>query len=502
MRKIVKISLFAIFFALLYSIFWYIATISLCSQVNKHAKSAIATQIMGANVTFSFEKVTPHGFPFKIGCKIIGLHEDTDSYVILHNGIVVFGYDILKKGLFFSNNGQSIAKIKPEVSGFGVKVISNNSYFFKMPISTRLLRILNKDTAEFEWFNFVKNIQINAANIQAHDLIDNSLIFDHELTRAKFSWEGDYYYRTFEDLQNHIPSKYSLNLDVIIKNVVNNKKIIAPFSPVYFFLPNSKFDVSIIAQVDTKAQKANLLDIVQNSSVNFEKFEYSDSSVSSDFKGLLSLEASDARESGVFNFTLAANFNSLELARIYSEKIWPQFADDLDGPAVMSQDQKDWLANLQNTQYELNMIAHGDYAFGKKLKNLNLESLQFVLNDTGFNLHGKSSFSSELNWYVDGNLILFNYPAIVASLIDTANKYKQYNISSGGNANSENVVKNIMQSEGAINNLLKQISNHPESISSDLAIDFQFSHNLNSSKIGSLPLGLFLENCSKILNPK
>jgi hypothetical protein len=270
-------------------------------------------------------------------------------------------------------------------------------------------------------------------------------------------------------------------------------------------LPNSKFDVSVIAQLDTKAQKANLLDIVQNSSVNFEKFDYSDASVSSDFKGLLSLDASDAKERAVFNFTLAANFNSLELARIYSEKIWPQFADDLDGPAVMSQDQKDWLANLQNTQYELNMIAHGDYAFGKKLKNLNLESLQFVLNDTGFNLHGKSSFSSWLDWHADGNLILFNYPALVASFIDTVKKYKQYNVSSDANdANpkSNSVVNNIIQSEDAINNLLKQISNHPESISSDLAIDFQLSHNLKSSKIGALPLGLFLENYSKILNPK
>jgi hypothetical protein len=491
MRKLVKISLFVIFLVFLYSILWYIGAINLCSQINKYAKKDIAGRVMGADTVFSFSEVAPYGFPFKVGCKIIGLNEDTDSYAISHNGVVVFGYDLLKKGLFFSNNGSSTAKVKPQVSGFGVEVFSNNSYFFKMPISKKLLKAIDKKASTLELLNFIKDIEINAKNIQAHDLIDNSLIFDHESTRAKLSWDRNYYYRSLEDLTNHIPPKYNLDVDVTIKNVVNNKKIIAPFSPVYFFLPNEKFKISIIAELSTKAQKADFIDIAQNFSIHFQKFDYSNSSVKSNFKGLVSLETLNAQENAVFNFTLAANFTLPELLKMYWERISPHFASDFnDDQATILQEQKDLLAKLQDSQYELNIEADGDYAFGKKLKNLHLESFKFILNDSGFNLHGYSSFSSPADWYADGNVILFDYPNMVVNFIGILNKHRK----------NRPLFDKISQSD--IEHLLRQISNHPESISRDLAIDFQLSHNVNSSRIGKLPLGLFLENYNKILNPK
>jgi hypothetical protein len=490
MRKIVKIGLFAIFLSLLYSICWYIATINLCSEINKQVQTNITTEILGSSVTFTFKKATPYGFPFKIGCRIIGLNEDTDNYAISHNGIIVFGYDILNKGLFFSNNGESFAKIKPQVSGFGAKVTSNNSYFFKLPISKKLLSVINKNATGIELVNFIKSIEINAKNVQAHDLIDNSLIFDHELTKAKLSWERNYYYRDLEDVNNHIPPKYNLNLDMIIKNVVNNKKIIAPFSLVYFLLPNNKFEVNIVAELNTKAQKADFLDVFQNSSINFQKFTYNGLTAKSDFKGLMAIETSGGRESAVFDFVLVANFNSLELAKIYSEKFYPYFVTN-KVTKFQEQQHKDWLAKLQNNQYELNIAADGNYVFSRKLKNLNLESLKITLNDTGFNFHGQSSFSSPIDWYADGNLILFNYPQIVTSAMGIISKYQQP---------SNHTISPKLEDD--IKYLLRQISNHPESNNNDLAIDFQLSHNLSNSKIGNLPLGLFLENYSKILNHK
>jgi hypothetical protein len=430
--------------------------------------------------------VVPHGFPFKFGFKVINLTEETEGYITSHKGAVAFGYDLLKSGIFFSNNGESVVRVKPQVSGFGARVISNNEYFLKLPFSNKLFKTLQKNSDPFELVNFVKNIEIKAQNVKAYDLLDSALIFDHEATYINLTWDRSYYYTNLESLINNIPSKYNLIAHTKIKDIATQKNVIAPPSYVYFILPNNKFDAEIKAELTTKAKQARLIDIVPNSSINVEKFIFNSEAINSDFRGTIALEKQDSRENGNFDFTLSLKLNKLGLLQLYSE-LQKKYFLQYNKPDIINENKE--LFDLLQNQYSLEFSTNSSYTFTKKLKNFNIENLSLMVNDDiGFNLKGQNSFSSLQDWYFEGNVLVFNFEAIVNNTFSLLAKYGKF---------EPGIMNGLRES---IKLLLRGISEHPSSNSQDLLIDLHLNHSINNSKIGNVPLTVFLENYKKIFN--
>jgi hypothetical protein len=479
-----------------YAIFWYVIAIKICASINKSAKdNSNNITLLHHTWNITFDKVLPYGFPFKIGCKFVNLTENAEEfstsqkYITTHKGLVTFGYDLIKGGLFFSNNGESVVKIKPQVSGFGVRVVADNSYFFKLPLSKKLFQYLRENvrsfelmdfvrsTDSFELINFIKNLEIKAKDIKAYDLVDNTLIFDHESTKLNLAWDHSYYYKNFDELINNIPQKYNLNARIIIKEVASNRKIIAPYSPIYFILPNAKFETDLIAEITTKVKRADLKEISENIGINVEKFHLITPLISSDFHGIITTEDFGSRKSGIFNFVLDLTLNKLDELNAYLNALSADLRKEVE-PILSSA-----------SGGFLHFVADGNYTFGQKLKNLNLESLNLLINDkVGFNIKSKSSFSSINDWYLEGNILVFNFEDIVNQVFYLFGKYEKFD------------EKQLNDLKEPTKLLLRGISSYPVSESQNLAIDFQLSHNIGTSKIGNIPIRLFLESYSKIIN--
>jgi len=158
MKKAAKYSLILLILFSLYCLSWYVSSWILCKELEKYS-SELKVRLMSTDITYSFQKAVPYGFPFKIGAKIIGLHEDAQAYHTSHDGLVTTGYDLVKQGVFFENTGQSIARVRPLNSGFGSIVNVSSSYFVKLGLTKTFYQLLVKQIPVFELMNFIDRIQ-------------------------------------------------------------------------------------------------------------------------------------------------------------------------------------------------------------------------------------------------------------------------------------------------------------------------------------------------------
>jgi hypothetical protein len=442
---------------------------------------------------FSVDKVVPYGFPFRVGMKFINLQEESTEiltqqrYVTSHQGLVTLTYDLLKGGFILNNSGESLVKIKPMASGFGVKVISDNSCFIKIPLSTVLVKLLMGRVSLFELVNFIQWVDVKSSGTKAYDLVNDVMIFDQEVNNMSFSWKGAQYYKTVEDFNSNIPKQYSFKLETKINQSSNDRKIIAPPSLVYFLLSKIVFNANVDVEFETKATKANLDDLFFNSTIKVKQFDIQSSEMSSNFSGSLTSEGFESNKNYIFAANLELIFKNLESLQPYLINL-SSFVNSVSHAPVSLFGDKERLQNLLKGSYSFKLNTAGSYSSNKKIKNLNLETFYFMINDDiGFNARGQSSFSSAKDWYLDSNVLIYNFAKIVDEASDLLVSYEGYNPAS---------VKNFKE---PLKLLLRGVSSNPMSSGKDLVLDLKISHDINSSKIGKIPLGLFLENYDKAL---
>jgi hypothetical protein len=494
MREAIRVILFLSLFAIIYSISWYIVAISLCTNINQLLKDndkKITIDFLREPVSFSLDKVLPYGFPLKMGVKFINLEEEsTDNftnqkYLTSHKGLVTLTYDFIKGGFVFSNTGESLVKLRPLASGFGVKVNSDNSYFVKIPWSAKLIQAFRGGIEVFELINFVERVDVKATKVKAYDLVNDAMIFDQDVSEISFSWQNAQYYKNLEDLNSNIPKNYNLKINTVINEAAGNKKIIAPPSFVYFLLHKMIFTANVDVNFDTKANKSDINEVLNNSSITFKRFDFSTPLLKANFIGGLSAESFEVGKNYTFDGNLDLTLDKLENIEPYLISLNSLLQKE-HSVYLFKDDKK--LGDLLNGPCSFKLNTAGSYSFNKKLKNLSLESFYFMLNDNfGFNVRGQSSFASIRDWYLEAGILVYNFAQMIDKTADFLVKYQDYDPS---------VVNGAKES---VKLLLRGVSSNPASDSKDLALDLQFSHNINASKIGNIPLKFFLENYNKTL---
>lgn len=494
MRKIINIAVFLLLILITYSIAWYVQTLSICASVNNLAKQndgKISINLFDHDQQLSFEKVVPYGFPFKVGIKFVNITEEgtepltNQKYSTLHKGLITLSYDFITQSIVLQNKGQSIVRLKPLASGFGVKVIANNSFHCQLAF-TKFLKAVKNNITFFELINFIEKITIKAGEIKAYDLIGDELIYEHEKTNIDFAWDRSFYYKNMAELRDNIPKKYDIKADINIKEVANNKKIIAPKSIVYFLLANSKFNLDLDGSLTTKARSSNLREIIDNASIQIKKLEAQNASIRTSLAGDVSLQHVNSSHNCLFDVDL--DFH-LKEASIIAPKLTLLKNILLKKHIVNLFDVDEQIIDLLNNQYKIRLTTKGNYSFSKKLTNLNLDSFYLMLNENiGLNINAQSSFASRNDWYLDANVLVYNFEEAINELMNFLSKYNNYN---------EDTTSNVAK---AIKAALRSISSYPKSNSQDLLIDLQLNHNVASSKIGNIPLGLIIENYNKVIN--
>jgi hypothetical protein len=314
------------------------------------------------------------------------------------------------------------------------------------------------------------------------------------MTDIELSWDRSIYYKTLEELKTNIPKSYDLALDLQIEQVTKEKKIIAPFSLVYFLLGSSEVKAALQASFQTKAKMAEIKEIFDSMDLHIKKLDLVTPQAKVNFVSKVSLENIDSQENCSFNFDLNVDFYEIQFDQFLINKALEQVRKKYglysSGDAFNQlQESKSPMLIKLDQPYNLHLSTDGNYLLGKKLKNLNLKSLYLMLNDeAGFNIKGHNSLISHNNWYVDVNLLLYNYEKITDAIINFYIKYKKFDTLAIDNINK------------SVNLLLRSISSYTTSNSQDLSIDIQLSNNISTSKIGNVPLSLLLENYKSLNN--
>ena len=491
MKKIVKVGLFLFLLIIIYAIAWYAGALKLCKNINalKEDNNSLIFTVLDEPILVSFDKVVPYGFPFKFGVRFINLAEESkepitsQKYTISHKGIVSVSYDLLKQGMLFANKGDSVVRIKPFSSGFGTKITSDNACFIKMPLTIKLLKQISNFKELFELVNFIKNIQITANNVKAYDLIDNRLLFDHEATKIVLGWHKTKYYLSFEDFQQNIPDQYLLDMQIDIKQAADDKKIIAPISLVYFILGNHSFKIMTNFSFSTKAKTFNLSQMISQMQFRINNFSFNNNVLDTKIDAEINNDEQTEQKNCTFKF----NLDFLLKDTLYFKDKFASISALLSNKINMLENEQ-LFNDLLSEPPSFNISSEGNYSFGKSIKNINLDSLYFAVNDDmAINFKGHSSFASIRNWYVDSNILLYNFEKIIDLIANFLVKYRSYN----------SAMIDIQKEDFKL--LLRGVSAYPASNSQDLSINLQLSHDLNNSKIGNIPLRIFLSNYQKAL---
>jgi len=472
MKKVARYSIIFVVLISLYSFVWYLLSKNLCKELEQYS-SEWKVRLINTDVTYSFQKAVPYGFPFKIGAKIIGLHEDSKTYHTSHEGLITVGYDLMKQGAFFENTGQSIVRVKPFDSGFGSAVNINSSYFVKLSLPKIFYQLSIKQISSFELINFIDHIQFAAKDAKVYDLANEELIFDHDFIKFLLTWDKSKYYRSWDELFSDMPDSYWVNMQAAIGDVTPRRAVIAPLSLVYLSLPPiDNVNINFVANLSTSKPNPVLIDLLNNFKLDVQTLELDGKDASGKVKLIAEVHKVEQEEKGSFDLEADLNFKNLHNLTKYLEFINKQ------SPELEILKNKD-IINVLEQPYDIKTSINGRYQLGPKINKLSLDNFDFMLDGVGFNLKADTALSQAKQWHFDGSLLLLKPDSVFRKIINIAAIYNKADI-----GEKERKVSDAMR-------ILKAISNHPTSESRDISIDFSFSNDINSSRIGTIPLKFF-----------
>ncbi|AVP87309.1 hypothetical protein phytr_3570 [Candidatus Phycorickettsia trachydisci] len=472
MKKAARYSLISLILFSLYFLSWYVLSWMLCKELGRYS-SELQVRLMSTDVTYSFQKAVPYGFPFKIGAKIIGLHEDAKAYHTSHDGLVTVGYDLIRQGVFFENTGQSIARVKPFSSGFGSIVNVSSSYLVKLGLPRIFYQLLIKQTSAFELINFIDRIQFVSKDSKIYDLSNEELIFDHDFIKLSFNWDKSKYYHSLDEMLKDIPDNYSANMELAIGDVIPNRAVIAPISLVYLILPPiDNVKINFAANLSTNKENPTFADLLNNFKLDVQTLEIDGKDASGKIKFLTNVQRVERNEDSSFDLEMDLSFKNLHNLMKYLEFI------NKKSPELEILKNKDLIQILQQP-YDIKTSISGRYKLSPKINKISLDNFDFMLDGVGFNLKADTALSDARQWHFDGSLLLLKPDSVFRKMVNIAAIYTKEDVGARERRINDSV------------RLLKAISNHPTSESRDIAIDFSLSNNINSSRIGTIPLKFF-----------
>ena len=486
-----RFAFFAVGIIALYTILWAIIAIGINYRLNASLAQKKWSIDIWDNKTHSiaFKKATLYGFPFKIGTKITDVIEENDDGVITHQEPIYFGYDVIKQRFYTSYDGVSIARAKPIESGFGSEIHGKYHYYLSCPLSIGLTKILINPDSQFELINFVKSISFVASDIKVYDLVDKSMTFDAKKITMSLKILERPYYQSLEELQSDIPQSYHFVSDIAITQSAYGRKI-APVSIIYGAFPMSAFTSGVDVELTTSAKKFDLVSIVKNMDLKVNKMQYTDQAQNSDVSIAYTSKSTNDDINISCNYSdilhIQDGFAKYQLGQLKMEAKELLQSDSIGmfKPALDSflQNPQKYLPDLTNVSQIQDTLVFD--LVGKGLAfDLNIKDIGTMVNNTtGYNANGIFHIDNDLQWKASGQLLLSNYKNIVNFVLDYGNKLQQTPI----DQDALNMIKESVQ------DTLKAVSNHPDSKSNNVALDYELNSN-DESKIGTHTFNQILE---------
>ncbi|MDC0864569.1 hypothetical protein OAP56_01280 [Rickettsiaceae bacterium] len=490
--KILVIVLILIVSAL--SALWYYATFTVSNKVNtEYASKPIAVKGFDKKDYYlTFEKLSPDGFPFNIAWSIEGWSEESRDAVITYSSPIKLGYNFLSGQVFVEYSGDIIASYKPESRGFGSKLkINNYKITIDLPLTNKLISSLRNMQDPVEIINYIGDMNISTASTEIFDLVDNEKFYDKEYERLKLSFVPSKYYENTEDILANIPKHYETNYSVKVNSVDALYRNI-PVSLFYGFslLPNG-FNADAKMVLDT--QGANIDEIAKGLKIKADissisplinlpnfKFHYEDGHGAS-------IQDADKLD---INSTIHLNKGFFDKIFSYYDQISDELKSSDIGKIVDSEiryiiNNKNYFRfeDIENTDYEFNLKMNS-YSSEQKLY-IKIDEFSLFSESTGFKIIHEMEAQdkgykrlADNRWFAKGVLFLKNYQSIVDFTSGYIYRFGEFRFLTD---DARNLYVDINKS------VLKQISDHPDSHSSDLSFDYSIdSLKLREAKFGTV----------------
>jgi hypothetical protein len=467
---------------------WYFVTDKLATELNeKYAGKEFAIKSVDKTDYFiTFNKVVPSGFPYKIAWKVIGWKEESRSAEIIYQSPIEFGYDLILQRAFVHYNGDIVASYKPAKLGFGSRLtIDNYNIAVDIPLNKELFKTLKAMKDPIEIVNHVSEIKISTGKVEIFDLIDNEKFYDKEFERMKLSFVSNKTYENIKDLLDHIPQEYKIQYIVKTKP---NKAVMRrlPVSLFYGFsaLP-AGFDFATNAEIKTKGN--NVGEFMKGLDVKAEimcessyidlpnlKIHYTSGNYSDGRNFMLDTSSKIKIKSGMFDhiFEKYGLYVPLLLKSPMGVAVEQEIRYIIQNKEVFK------FKDLENSSYEFGLKMNSSNTKNKKY--LKIEDFSILSDKSGIRLKHEMELNTALtmNWVANGVLYLTNYPTVIefsSGYIYRLGKFKILN------DEARHLYAEVNKA------FLKDISDHPQSISNDLSFEYKLnSSRMDQSMIGSV----------------
>ncbi len=455
---------------LLYVALWFFLTNAMAQILNDKVFKNQA-----GNYTIAMGSATKYGFPFRFGFNITSLVEDTPDYTITHQNPVSLEYNLLHQGFNIIYQGSSLVQDKYNQAQPALLVESNVNNFISFPLSISTFRIMMDKHKLFELINFVRRTE-NNSKIKVYASVDSSLLIEAEYD-AKVNIQNGQYYKSKEELkQSSAINHYHIESKITVNHMAENKMMM-PISIVYGLIPQTNMDIKISADASFP---------FLNSMSNLE--------LKVDGDGSSTIASQDN-----FNLYIKSNFigsdGSMNIVFKDNSKLKEGFFDYINDqillisssvanagvPKILS----DSLQNITRnpTKYYLpkvaadNMVIDIDVLLKAEnhVMDLDVRSFNLSIDNTGVKLSNRTHIDNHLAWTTAGVLSISNYD----NMFDYFAKYMQQVSPETVNAQRMNIEK-VVTSE-----LLRYVSNHPESQSSEVFVSYSGDAGLDGFKIGA-----------------
>lgn len=493
---------------IVYSTGWYYIAGKIASEVNsKYAgqKIAVGPLVNDESYVVSFKTATSSGFPFGIAISLHGVQEETKEAVMSYENPINIGYSLLVQDAYVSYSGKIDAAFKPVQSNFGTE-LDINGYSIKasIPLSLSLITNLSNFSDPVEIINYIKGISIASKEVRIFDKQEGQLFYNKEYERLDISFIPAKHYHQMEELLGDIPKEYR-----VVYNVKSNAVKFAsrriPISLFYgFALLPANFNASAKAVIKTGAKTfkefASDIDIKGEMAFTMPYLELN--SLALDFKGNTEILKGQSSKLIVDGKIRIKEGFFQELFKQYNQ-VRPMVLTSPGGKAV-DQEILYIIANkdafrfkdLENSDYLMNIdMASSSNRSSSELK---LNNFSIYSGDSGFKLTNEStmrhSITNRESWTTKGVLLLKNYLTIVDFTSAYVNRFGKFRFL---NDDSRALYVDVNRT------FLKTISDHPESGSNDLSIDYDInSDSLMSGKVGSTQIVRIPEIYGTILYQK
>lgn len=444
------------------------------------------------NYSLMFSKSSLDGFPFKFGLKLHDVVEDDIDGRIIHKSPLYIGYDIKKQVFYVSYDGESIAQAKPLESGFGTEIDGKYSYQFHFPLTFDCIKLLLSAKTESDsniiLINMIKSATFNIERIKVHDIIDKNLLFSGQIL---FSLDipNMKQYKSIDDLMINIPKHYHIISNARIDNSVGYGKRLSPLSLIYGPLSTHFVTHQLDLDITTTAKTANIADIIGNVEIRTNKWTYSDSAES--VNNTTYYKSDSNIKDGDISLKLQHQSTSHP-----TEHFFDQTIDKLKdiGTAMLQakpnieslqyvlvpflKDPKHYTPRNINSPKKIDAIISFDL-HGKDSKiDFNINNMSITADNIGIQLHNSTQIDSMFKWKTKGMLSLINYSNMIDGITNYINDVRD-------DKKSQDVIK---MNQVVYKQLIKLLSEHPDSSSNNVFIDYEFGTDHLMGKIGKYTL--------------